>query len=244
MALPLAAAAAQRAAASVTGWLLTPTAWHPAHLVTKHVSSSASDGGERVAGAEGERSPASDTEQPAPKQPATEDVSAKSEAIARSLLASFHAPAMDDKAAGPAQPVQRRQGAARRLQQQAPDAASAVSAVELPLDASDVVQVVMQAVENCKPSLKVKQVKEGNRVRSIPFMVHPREQRSLAVRWILEAAHKRREGGAPGVRKPTMAACLASELLLAANKQGSARQKRDEMHRLAVENRANMLRRL
>jgi small subunit ribosomal protein S7 len=104
--------------------------------------------------------------------------------------------------------------------------------------------VVLRAVQNCEPALKVKQVQVGNRVKAIPFYVHPREQRSLAVRWILQAAARRREATPEGRRKPPMAECLAEELLLAARKEGSARARRDEMHRLAVENQANMLRQL
>ncbi len=108
------------------------------------------------------------------------------------------------------------------------------------------VRLVLQAVENCKPQLKVKQFKTGNRVSVVPFMVHPNEQRSLAVRWILQAAKKRKEDAVAAASSdaipPSLAECLATELLLAANKQGAARAKRDEMHRLAVENRNNMLR--
>jgi len=37
-----------------------------------------------------------------------------------------------------------------------------------------------------------------------------------------------------------MAECLALEILLAYKKEGSARQKRDELHKLALENKANV----
>lgn len=37
-----------------------------------------------------------------------------------------------------------------------------------------------------------------------------------------------------------MAECLALELLLAYRKEGAARQKRDDLHKLALENKANV----
>ena len=65
-------------------------------------------------------------------------------------------------------------------------------------------------------------------------VVRPAEQRSLAVRWILAAAAKRKDKS-----KGRMSECLALELLLAYQKKGDARQKRDDLHKLALENKAN-----
>lgn len=39
-----------------------------------------------------------------------------------------------------------------------------------------------------------------------------------------------------------MAECVAIELMLAARKKGAAREKRDALHTLAIENKANLLR--
>uniref|UniRef100_A0A7S0S0Z5 Small ribosomal subunit protein uS7 domain-containing protein n=1 Tax=Chlamydomonas leiostraca TaxID=1034604 RepID=A0A7S0S0Z5_9CHLO len=101
--------------------------------------------------------------------------------------------------------------------------------------------LVLTAVENCKPLMKVMQHKQGTRVVYVPHTVAIAEQRSLAVRWILEAARKRQDSN-PAGKRASMAECLAIELMLAARKKGSAREKRDALHTLAIENKANLLR--
>ena len=88
------------------------------------------------------------------------------------------------------------------------------------------------AVENCKPVMKVQSIKASTRVVHVPKVVLPGEQRSLAVRWIIEAANKRKES----TKGISMAQCLAEEILLAYRKEGSAREKRDSQHTLAIEN--------
>lgn len=55
-------------------------------------------------------------------------------------------------------------------------------------------------------------------------------------RWIVNAAHQRKESSP----KTSMAECLALELLMAYRKEGAARQKRDDLHKLALENKANV----
>jgi ribosomal protein S7 len=40
--------------------------------------------------------------------------------------------------------------------------------------------------------------------------------------------------------RSSMAECLALELLMAYKKEGSARQKRDDLHKLALEHKANV----
>jgi small subunit ribosomal protein S7 len=92
--------------------------------------------------------------------------------------------------------------------------------------------MVLAAVENCRPLVAVQQVKHGTKVVHIPTIMPEPQQRSIAIRWILEAARKRQLAGPLG-KRPKMAECLATELMLAAQKQGAARAKRDEMHRYA-----------
>lgn len=55
-------------------------------------------------------------------------------------------------------------------------------------------------------------------------------------RWIINAANKRKQSS----KATSMAECLALELLLAYRKEGSARAKRDEMHKTALENKSNV----
>jgi small subunit ribosomal protein S7 len=109
-------------------------------------------------------------------------------------------------------------------------AAQQTPAASQPQHTHDAVRLVLAAVENCKPLVAVQQVKHGTKVVHIPTIIQEPQQRSIAIRWILEAARKR-QLAAPLGKRPKMAECLATELMLAAQKQGSARAKRDEMHR-------------
>ena len=52
----------------------------------------------------------------------------------------------------------------------------------------------------------------------------------------MNAAHQRKETSPSS----SMAECLALELLLAYKKEGGARQKRDDLHKLALENKSNV----
>jgi hypothetical protein len=73
--------------------------------------------------------------------------------------------------AAPATP--RGRGAAGRRSQQASQDAR-----------QDVVGLVLQAVENCKPLMKVQSIKTGTRIVYVPKVVMPNEQRSLSVRCV------------------------------------------------------------
>lgn len=53
--------------------------------------------------------------------------------------------------------------------------------------------------------------------------------------WLVQAAENRRRSS-----KSSMAQCLALEILLAYNSSGSARQKRDDLHKLGLTNKANL----
>ncbi|KAG1668527.1 hypothetical protein FOA52_012121 [Chlamydomonas sp. UWO 241] len=100
----------------------------------------------------------------------------------------------------------------------------------------DVIQMVLAAVEHCRPLMKVQSIKTGTRIVHVPKVAMAEEQRSLAVRWIIAAAAKRKQGN----KAVSMAECLALELLLAYRKEGSARAKRDDVHKVALDNKANV----
>jgi len=70
----------------------------------------------------------------------------------------------------------------------------------------------------------------GGATYQVPLEVSYDRQESLAVRWIVDFARSRR--GVP------MHVALANEIRDAANEQGSAVKRRDEMHRMAEANRA------
>ena len=94
----------------------------------------------------------------------------------------------------------------------------------------DPLKIFNDALKNVKPNLEVKSRRVGGATYQVPVEVRPVRQLSLAIRWLTDAARKRNER--------TMAERLANELLEAFRKQGKARQKRDELHKLAEANSA------
>ncbi len=106
-------------------------------------------------------------------------------------------------------------------------------AIEKSREGSDVVdplEMLNKAVENVKPRLEVKSRRVGGATYQVPMEVAPDRQVSLALRWIVALAAKRK--GVPMVK------ALASELKEAAAGQGNAIKKRDDMHKMAQANRA------
>ncbi len=99
----------------------------------------------------------------------------------------------------------------------------------------DPVRIVLRAVENVTPLLDVRTDRMATKTIFVPGMMPPKKGRSLAVHWIVQAAETRRRSS-----KSTMSDCLAVELLLAYQRRGTARQKRDDLHKLALQNRANL----
>ena len=95
--------------------------------------------------------------------------------------------------------------------------------------AVDPLETLNKAIDNVKPRLEVKSRRVGGATYQVPIEVSPERQVSLAMRWIVGFANSRR--GA-------MADNLANELRDAANGQGNAIKKRDDMHRMAQANRA------
>ena len=91
-------------------------------------------------------------------------------------------------------------------------------------------EVMEEAVKNVSPILEVKPRRVGGSTYQIPVEVLPDRRVSLAMRWLLGAAHSR-----PG---KSMAEKLASELMDAARETGAAVKKREDTHRMAEANRA------
>jgi len=98
---------------------------------------------------------------------------------------------------------------------------------------NSIIKIVSQAIENCMPSLEVRKVRVAGSTYLVPAMISKKKQESLAMRWIIEAARKKKR-----ITKLPFSKCLADEIFDAFLKQGYARQKRDELHRLAETNRA------
>ena len=94
----------------------------------------------------------------------------------------------------------------------------------------DPLEVLNRAIENAKPRVEVKGRRVGGATYQVPLEVAPNRQQSLAIRWIVDSARKRK--GTP------MHVALANEIKEASSNQGSAVRKRDEVHKMAQANRA------
>ena len=94
-------------------------------------------------------------------------------------------------------------------------------------------RVISRALENIKPNIEVRKVRVAGSTYIVPAIISKKKQETLALKWLLESAKKRQKNS-----KLEFSSCLADEILDASRKMGQARQKRDELHRLAQTNRA------
>lgn len=97
----------------------------------------------------------------------------------------------------------------------------------------DVITILIKAIENVKPMLEVKKVRIGGSTKMVPKLLSRGRQQTLAIRWLLEAASKRRSAK----NRLGFDQCLCAEILDASHKRGVVRQRRDELHKLAEANR-------
>ena len=97
-------------------------------------------------------------------------------------------------------------------------------------EAKDPIGVLEQAVRNATPLIEVKPRRVGGATYQVPVEVRPDRSLSLAIRWLVTAARAR--------TGKSMAEKLASEIIDASNKQGTAIKKRDDTHKMAEANRA------
>ncbi len=86
------------------------------------------------------------------------------------------------------------------------------------------------ALRNVKPMNEVRSRRIGGSNYQVPVKVRADRQVSLAIRWLIEEARKRKE--------KTFALRLAGELKDAANGVGSTMKKRETVHKMADANRA------
>ena len=94
----------------------------------------------------------------------------------------------------------------------------------------DPVDVFDQALKNVMPSVEVKSKRVGGANYQIPMPVRGDRRLALGFRWLLAAARAKK--GRP------MSERLASELIAAAEGEGDAVKKRNDVHRMAEANRA------
>lgn len=91
-------------------------------------------------------------------------------------------------------------------------------------------EVLQEALDNVRPAVEVKSRRVGGATYQVPVEVRAVRRTTLAMRWVIDAAHKRGEN--------SMARRLAGELLDAAEYRGAAVKKREDTHRMADANKA------
>lgn len=94
----------------------------------------------------------------------------------------------------------------------------------------DELEFFRKALSNVAPASEVRARRVGGATYQVPSEVPEARRIALAIRWIKGAARARRD--------KSMAQRLANELTAAANGEGSAIKKRDDMHRMAEANKA------
>lgn len=92
------------------------------------------------------------------------------------------------------------------------------------------IEVFEQALQNATPQIEVRPRRVGGSTYQVPTPVDASRKISLSMRWLLAAARGR--GGR------SMAEKLAGEFMDAANSQGAAVKRKDDVHRMADANRA------
>ncbi len=101
---------------------------------------------------------------------------------------------------------------------------------KLKTDGVDPLETFDTAIRNVSPLMEVRSRRVGGANYQVPREVPQARRLALAFRWIIGSARS-------GKGKP-MAEKLAEQLKLAANNEGDAIKKKDEMHRMADANKA------
>jgi len=94
----------------------------------------------------------------------------------------------------------------------------------------DPLTVLKRAVDNIRPQVEVRSRRVGGSSYQVPVEVRPRRANSLAIRWMVTFARKRKENA--------MAERLANEILDASNNTGAAVKRREDIHKMAESNKA------
>lgn len=92
------------------------------------------------------------------------------------------------------------------------------------------VEVLDEAIKELTPVLEVRSRRVGGATYQVPVEVQARRARTLAVRWLVQFARQRREKSIPER--------LANEIRDAAQQQGGAWKRKDDIYRTAQANKA------
>ncbi len=94
----------------------------------------------------------------------------------------------------------------------------------------DAMEIFEEAIGNIMPVLEVKARRVGGSNYQVPMEVRPERRMTLGLRWLVLFARKRGER--------TMVERLSKEIMDAANGQGGAVKRREEVHKMAEANKA------
>jgi small subunit ribosomal protein S7 len=94
----------------------------------------------------------------------------------------------------------------------------------------DPIEALEHSIKVLTPVLEVRSRRVGGATYQVPVEVPSRRARTLAVRWLVQYARQRRE--------KSMAERLANELADAAEQQGDAYKRKDDIYRMAQANKA------
>jgi len=106
----------------------------------------------------------------------------------------------------------------------------AIKNIETQIKSNDGLSVFKKAIENVAPVLEVKSKRIGGATYQVPIEVNSNRRIALAMRWIIGYS-KSRKG-------KSMMDRLSSELISAANNEGSSIKKKEDTHRMADANKA------
>jgi small subunit ribosomal protein S7 len=93
--------------------------------------------------------------------------------------------------------------------------------------------VFMKAIETIKPTMEVRPRRVGGAAYQVPMPVRGKRRESLAIRWLVQSARLRSNS-----EFKTFADKISREIIDAANGEGLAVKKRQDVERMAEANRA------
>jgi len=91
-------------------------------------------------------------------------------------------------------------------------------------------ELFRKALNNVKPVLEIRARRVGGATYQIPTEVRPDRSLALAIRWMIAYASERKD--------KSMAMKLAAEFIAAANNEGNAIKKKEDVHKMAEANKA------
>ena len=93
--------------------------------------------------------------------------------------------------------------------------------------------ITKKALENIQPCVITKKIKRGGATYHVPHAIGHKYAQFLAMKWLLDTLRDR-----PKPKKERLYQVLSKELLLAAKNEGKVFKKKEDVHKLAEQNRA------